>query len=193
METTFTTSTFTGEPKWYSIATDRDYTRLKIEKQEKKDAYIVTRMLEDNIRHNRNISCFLVDQTKMGTHYDLISSFLCGGKRYQFAYEIKERNKTEDQPYSELKDQKLKAILDSTRGYDAAFYISIVNGKTAYMWNLNKINWDTQESFIWHIKKTQFSRSDQMEDALTYKLYWADAVLKVDVTKYIEDYNRLQN
>ena len=49
-----TTSTFTGEPKWYSNASDKDYTRLRIEKQEKKDAYIVTRMLEDNLKKNKH-------------------------------------------------------------------------------------------------------------------------------------------
>lgn len=192
-----TAGTFTGDPKWYSSATDRDYTRLRIEKQEKKDAYIVQRMLQDNIKHNRNISCFSTSQTNMGTHYDLTSIFIANGKVIRCAYEIKERNKSEwdviNNPYSELKDQKVKAILNCTRDFNGVFYISIVNGTTAYMWNLKKIDWNTQDSFIWHIKKTQFSRSTEMEDALTYKLYWKDAVLKVDITRYLEEYNRLQN
>lgn len=192
-----TTSTFTGEPKWYSNASDKDYTRLRIEKQEKKDAYIVTRMLEDNLKKNKHISQFLFTQTAMGTHYDLTSLILIDGKPCHCAYEIKERNKDDwaviNQPYSELKDQKVKAILKETNSYSGVFYISIVNGNTAYMWNLRQIDWDKQDSFIWHIKKTQFSRSSEMEDALTYKLYWADAVLKADVSKYIEEFNNSQN
>ena len=192
-----TTSTFTGEPKWYSNATDKDYTRLRIEKQEKKDAYIVTRMLEDNLNKNKHISHFHFTQTAMGTHYDLTSLILIDGKPCHCAYEIKERNKDDwaviNQPYSELKDQKVKAILKETNCYSGVFYISIVNGNTAYMWNLRQIDWDKQDSFIWHIKKTQFSRSSEMEDALTYKLYWKDAVLKADVSKYIEEFNNSQN
>jgi len=192
-----TTSTFTGIPKWYSNATDRDYTRLRIEKQEAKDAYIVERMLQDNVRYNHTISSFTTQPTQMGTHYDLTSTFIANGKVIRCAYEIKERNKSDwdviNNPYSELKDQKVKAILNCTKGYNGVFYISIVNGKTAYMWNLKAIDWDKQDSFIWHIKKTQFSRSTEMEDALTYKLYWKDAVLKVDITKYLEEYNALQN
>lgn len=195
METT--TSTFTGDPKWYSTCSDRDYTRLRIEKQEKKDAYIVTRMLEDNLKQNKHISHFQFTQTAMGTHYDLTSLILIDGKPCYCAYEIKERNKnewqTKNQPYSELKDQKVKAILKETNSYSGVFYISIVNGNTAYMWNLRQIDWDKQDSFIWTIKKTQFSRSNETEDALTYKLYWKDAVLKADVSKYIQDYNKLQN
>ena len=191
------TSTFTGEPKWYSTATDRDYTRLRIEKQEAKDAFIVTRMLEDNLKKNKHISHYQFTQTAMGTHYDLTSLIMVDGKPCHCAYEIKERNKdswaVQNQPYSELKDQKVKDILKETISYNGVFYISIVNGTTAYMWNLKQIDWDTQDSFIWHIKKTQFSRNNQMEDALTYKLYWKDAVLKVDVSKYIEEYNNSQN
>ncbi len=191
------TSTFTGEPKWYSTATDRDYTRLRIEKQEAKDAFIVTRMLEDNLKKNKHISHYQFTQTAMGTHYDLTSLIMVDGKPCHCAYEIKERNKdswaVQNQPYSELKDQKVKDILKETNSYNGVFYISIVNGTTAYMWNLKQIDWDTQDSFIWHIKKTQFSRNNQMEDALTYKLYWKDAVLKVDVSKYIEEYNNSQN
>jgi hypothetical protein len=133
----------------------------------------------------------------MGTHYDLTSLILIDGKPCHCAYEIKERNKDDwaviNQPYSELKDQKVKAILKETNSYSGVFYISIVNGNTAYMWNLRQIDWDKQDSFIWHIKKTQFSRSSEMEDALTYKLYWKDAVLKADISKYIEEFNNSQN
>jgi hypothetical protein len=165
----------------------------RIEKQESKDRYVAKKCLEKIIKDGWNLKmegtkdAFCpVDLTCTATsRYD---------KDFLFNVEIKERYKNDYQlqnyPYAELKHDKLIRMRRAT-DYDSTrlYYMVLLNYNTCYLFDLDDIDWENIETFVWHIKKTQFDNDSEVyEDALTYKLPYHLAKAKCDCSEFYREF-----
>lgn len=168
----------------------KELIKANINLQEHKDAYVtkklLTRILKDKVQNLR------FREMPKYSHFDLEVSFLYKGKNVKFAFEIKERNKSQFQldayPNSELKVDKFNYIMNATKNHDGVFYIQLVNEEIAYIYNLRKINWDNVETREWFIKTTQYNPNSGYKSQLTHFIPYSEGKKHGDIANYYAEY-----
>lgn len=165
-------------------------TTEKIKKQEKKDRFIVTVLLTKlfaNYADNYTITAH-----PFSAATDINLHFTKNGEEKSYEFEIKERNKDINKyNFAELRVKKLQHIKENYK--DNIYYIVLLNQKTAYIYNLSKIDFNEIETFKWTIKDTQLDNNSTVSEHLTYKIPTSFAVRQINVTDIYNLYNNTFN
>ena len=164
----------------------------RIDKQESKDRYVAKRVLNEMVNNGWGLQ---IEGTKDPyCPVDLTCTATSKYNNIYFNVEIKERYKSETSlkldPYAELKDSKVRRMRRVT-DYDTTklYYLVLLNNKWALLYDLDEIDWEEIETFMWHIKKTQLDDNSEYEDVLCYKLPWHLAKKKIDCSKFYKELN----
>lgn len=168
------------------------YLNERINEQERRDRYVAKKCLERLKKQGWNLQMEGTDDVYCPV--DLVCTASTSHKDQLFNVEIKARYKNDYQleayPYAELKHNKLMRMRRVT-DYDTTrlYYLVLLNNKTCYLYDLDDIDWEEIDTFIWHIKKTQFDDDSEVyEDVLTYKLPYKLAKAKCDCSDFYKEY-----
>lgn len=158
----------------------------KIRKQEIKDRYIGTKVLEQ-VFSGRNITCTALP---VWANTDIACSATGkNGNTVNFQVEVKERNKSDWQlekyPQAELKVDKLKKMKQYAGDNAKLVYMVLLNDKEALLFYLNKIDFSKIDKTVWHIKKTQYDNYSEYEEAPIYLIPYSMAFKKIDITEFV--------
>lgn len=167
--------------------------------QEVKDRWLATQILKNDVfSHGKDVR---ITATNFVDHVDLKGSVVnMNGKKIHFNVEVKERFKNAINyvryPNAELKQWKLNYLLRNTPSDTKLLYMVMVNEKECYVYQLDKIDFGSLETFTWIIRNCQLDKTSDYSANLTYKLPFNMAVKKVDCSKYYkqwEEYMKKSN
>ena len=132
-------------------------------------------------------SSISISSTPVVFNYDLDLSVTYKGKTTDYAIEIKERNKNEEilkkYPFAELKPSKLKLMRNEAKD-KKLIYIVFLNQETAYIFDIDKIDFTKIELYELFNKKVQFNNDSKMENELIYEIPYSMAIKQIDI-KYL--------
>lgn len=132
-------------------------------------------------------SSISISSTPCDYNYDLDLSVTYHGVKTDYAIELKERNKNEENmkkyPYAELKPSKLKLMRKEAQG-KKLIYIVFLNKEIAYVFDIDKIDFTKIELYEMHNKKVQFNNESKFQNELIYEIPYSMAVKKIDI-KYL--------
>lgn len=164
-----------------------DITKERIDKQEEKYRYITIRFLKD-LFSGYTITAISGTPTQEGV--DVRFSAITNNGIVTYDVEVKERNKTEQQikqyPTSELKLSKYNSMC-SAHTNNRLIYIQYVN-EVAYIYDMDKLDWDKVRTYNWKIKKTQYDDDSEYIIVPTYFIPYNQTLKKINVEKYYSDY-----
>lgn len=167
----------------------KEEVKRRIAIQEHKYRYITSLLLQDLFDSHCN------GGTISGTPdtYGVDIKFTANTKNYgeiTYDIEVKERNKSEEKmikyPNSELKKKKYESMC-SAHTNTRLIYIQYVN-EVAYVYNMDKVNWDNISLIDWKIKKTQYDDDSDNEVVPTYFIPYDQKVNIIDAHKYYQEY-----
>ena len=166
-----------------------DYAK-KIELQEEKDRYVASECLKWLLRKGTNLN---ITPTEITDYVDLNCSVINQkGNNVPFNVEIKERFKNEQQlqknPNAELKVDKLERMRSVTKKGTKLLYMVLLNNKTCYLFNLDKLDWSKVEKRNWRIKRTQFNPNSDYITVPTYFIPYELADVTMDCSNFFNDY-----
>lgn len=139
----------------------------RIEIQEKKDRKITAMMLVE-LFSDKVDTLTIVNHPKE-CNIDLSMSFTRNEHDTTYDFEIKERNKDINKyPTAELKQKKLNEMLAASKPNNPLYYVVLLNGKEAYIYNVRQIQWDSLQTVNWNIKKRQMEDGCTLQSELTY-------------------------
>lgn len=166
----------------------------RIKKQEQKDRYIATILLN-------NLFSTCTDSYSITAHnwdapVDLTLDFTKNDKKFKYDFEVKERNKNiEKYNNAELREKKLNNLLKNSD--NNLYYIVLLNEQTAYIYNLRKIDFSKIEKINWNIKYCQLNEIENADNYITteatYLIPTSEAEKKVDITDIYNMYNKQFN
>lgn len=163
--------------------------KKKIAIQEHKYRYITSLLLQDVF------SPYCTGGTIVGTEYTcgIDVRFTANTINYgdiTYDIEVKERNKSEEKmieyPNSELKKKKYESMC-SAHTNTRLIYIQYVN-EVAYVYNMDKVNWDNVLKLDWKIKKTEYDDESEYEIVPTFFIPYTQKVNIIDAHKYFDNY-----
>lgn len=162
-----------------------------VNEQEKKDAYITTRLLMSLFSGNCQTMTFT--RTCVTACYDLGFDFsTTGDTNFKYAFEIKERKKSPENiakwgEYSELTCGKYERVMSSTNDFDKTFYTQLVNDQYALIYDLTNLDWSKVKVKPWRIFKDQYKRGNEKQTYLTLFIPYSCAIGKYDISQYAEE------
>lgn len=166
----------------------------RIKKQEQKDRYIATILL-NNLFSNCTDSYSIIAHA-WDAPVDLTLDFTKGNRQFKYDFEVKERNKDiEKYNNAELREKKLKNLLNNSN--NNLYYIVLLNQQTAYIYNLKKIDFSKVEKIDWNLKYCQLNEIENADNYITtettYLIPTELAEKKVDITDIYNMYNKQFN
>lgn len=166
--------------------TNEELKNARINAQEFKYRYIGINFLKDLFKGK----IIAISGTPTLEGVDIRFSAMTKGEIVTYDVEVKERNKTQYQlkryPNSELKKAK-KESMYSAHTNQHLIYIQFVN-EIAYIYDMDKLNWDDVEFRFWKIKKTQYDDNSEYVDTPTYFIPYTQRLMAVDAHKYYDNY-----
>lgn len=164
-----------------------DATKERINKQEDKYRYITINFIKD-LFSGYTITAISGTPTTEGV--DVRFSAITSNGIETYDVEVKERNKTEQKlkqyPTSELKHSKYNSMC-SAHTNNKLIYIQYVN-EVAYIYDMDKLNWNKVKTYNWKIKKTQYDDNSEYQIVPTYFIPYNQSLLKINAHKYFKDY-----
>lgn len=149
----------------------------------------MTNHIDERIDVTENFSCLIIKSiynrllsngfinefkpTKKGSAIDMVSTHSYGDIKYKMGTEIKVRNKDFDKNnFAELKIKKKEHIFNKFGDMKELRYVILdVRKKYAYIFNLQKIKWETLETDVFiNNKVTQANKYSNHIDEPYYKL-----------------------
>lgn len=132
-------------------------------------------------------SSISITSTPVSYNYDLNLSVTYKGKTTDYAIELKERNKNDvnmmKYPYAELKPSKLKLMRQEAKN-KKLIYIVFLNKETAYVFDIDKIDFTKIELYEIRNKKVQFNNESRYENEWIYEIPYSMAIKTIDI-KYL--------
>lgn len=129
-------------------------------------------------------SSISISSTPCDYNYDIDLSVTYNGVKTDYAIELKERNKNEENmkkyPYAELKPSKLKLMRKEAKG-KKLIYIVFLNKETAYIFDINAIDFTKIELYEMRNKKVQFNSDSKYENELIYEIPYSMAIKTIDI------------
>lgn len=162
----------------------------KIEAQEAKDRYVASECLKWLIPNGRDLE---INPTKITDYVDLNCSVVIpNGFKVPFNVEIKERFKNEEQlkkyPHAELKVDKLERMKSVTPEDTSLLYMVLLNNKTCFIFNMDKLDWSKVETRKWRIKRTQLNPNSDYITVPTHFIPYELAVATMDCSNFFQQY-----
>lgn len=166
----------------------------RIQKQEEKDFYIASRVIKEGIGSSGDIE---LEKAPQGYSVDIfgVTSYknFFNTPSVKFNIEIKERWKGEkclkQYPHAELKKDKLERMRIVTPRDTRLYYITLLNGKIAYVYDMDNLDWSRVNMVEWEMKKTEYSNDETKIKYWTYQIPYTMATYTIDCSKYYEDWN----
>lgn len=160
----------------------------RIEIQERKDRKITAMMLVELF--SDKVDTLTIVNHPQSCNIDLSMQFTRNDKQQTYDFEVKERNKDiVKYPTAELKQKKLNEMLAASKPSNPLYYVVLLNGKEAYIYNVRAIDWDSLQTVNWEIKKRQMEDGCKSQTELTYIIPISLASFRMDISHI---YNRLK-
>lgn len=160
-----------------------------INQQENKDYYIASRFFQD-LANGKSLKLQKASQYCPVDMYGMVVDKY--GNQCPFNVEIKQRNKSQRElqlyPEAELKEDKLNRMEKATAAGTRLYYLSLVNGKTGYLFDMTTLDRSQFRHFEWTMKKTEYSDDDQLITVPTLGIPYDLAVYTLPLEQYYKDW-----
>lgn len=167
--------------------TNEELKNARIKAQELKYRYITINFIKDLFS---GFTITNISGTPIDCGVDVRFTAVTSSGIETYDVEVKERNKTQYQlehyPNSELKKSK-KESMYSAHTNQHLIYIQYVN-EIAYIYDMDKLNWNDVKLRMWKIKKTQYDDKSEYVDTPTYFIPYKQKLKAVDAHKYYDNY-----
>lgn len=163
----------------------------KVNKQEYKDRFVAEKVM-DKLLSQKNKDLVMIP-TEYGCSVDLRCSITTPNDIVvPFNLEIKERQKDDKTlakyPFAEIKQDKVRRMKEATDKGTRLFYMVLLNESTAYIYDLDKVDWSKVTLYNWWVKHTQVDPNSDYICVPTYMLPYSSATITMDCSDFYTEY-----
>lgn len=174
------------------MASNQNYISISnplIKLQEEKDYYVASRFFQDLSIGKK----LYLNQANFYCSVDM-HGLVVGddGNQFPFNVEIKQRNKSDEEielyPVAELKKDKYERMEKATAAGTRLYYLTLLNSKTGYLFDMTNLDWDKVNLVNWEMKRVEYSDRDEKIVVPTYMIPYSLAKYELPLEQYYKDW-----